>query len=459
MKAISLRFLTVIFFVSLGISGIAQDCAVYHEVAAGETLYAISRRYGFKVAEVQALNPGLTENIHVGQRICIPSSNDGPEIEPASKPKNVVPTVSTKKKNTYNLALLLPFATYEMNADSLSERSSKLRGVAINLYRGAQMAKEQLEKRGVTANVYVFDVGDSKESIIQVCKRMEELNIDVVIGPLFKDPLIEVGKWADKRDVHVVVPVKMNNKILLTTHHMSKIYPSTASQWDYLARYAAIKYPEKKVILAYNGSKEDGVAAAARRGFREIKTQQYKGDSLQCFDVSKGYTAFTAALTAAKGQVIVLNACTDSKTFGGVFSALSGQGNAIVLGGEECDDYDYLSRDTRERYQVAYPKPVFLNYFDENDLEWITEFRREFKSEPSEFAAIGHDVVLYYATALYQFGTEFPEHMNEVDVNGLVGMGFDFFNTGQKSGFENTFVNVVEMKDFKWIQLNSSDSN
>ena len=459
MKELSKRFLTVLFFFSLALASLAQDCAVYHEVAAGETLYGISRRYGFKVNELQAVNAGLTENIHVGQRICIPSSNDGPEVEPATKPKTVVPTVSTKKKTSYNLALLLPFATYEMNGDSLSERSSKLRGVAINLYRGAQMAKEQLEKRGVSATIYVLDVGDSKEAVQQVCKRMEELNIDVVIGPLFKDPLIEVGKWADKRDVHVVVPVKMNNKILLTTHHMSKIYPSTASQWDYMARYAAIKYPEKKVFLTYSSVKEDGVAAAARRGYREIKTQQYKGDSLQCFDVSKSYSAFTAAVTAAKGQAIVLNACTDSKTFGGVFSALSGLSDVIVLGGEECDDYDYLSRDTRERFDVAYSKPVFLNYFDENDLEWVTEFRREFKSEPSEFAAIGHDVVLYYATALYQFGTDFPEHMNEVDVNGLVGMGFDFFNTGQKSGFENTFVNVVEMKDFKWIQLNSSDSN
>ena len=42
MKELSKRFLTVLFFFSLALASLAQDCAVYHEVAAGETLYGIS---------------------------------------------------------------------------------------------------------------------------------------------------------------------------------------------------------------------------------------------------------------------------------------------------------------------------------------------------------------------------------------------------------------------------------
>ena len=44
-----------------------------HEVIAGETLYSISQKYGVTVQAIQAVNPGLGENIMTGQTINIPA--------------------------------------------------------------------------------------------------------------------------------------------------------------------------------------------------------------------------------------------------------------------------------------------------------------------------------------------------------------------------------------------------
>ena len=50
----------------------ATDSLIYHTVQKGETLYRISRNYAVSIVELKQLNPGLTDNIHIGQRIAVP---------------------------------------------------------------------------------------------------------------------------------------------------------------------------------------------------------------------------------------------------------------------------------------------------------------------------------------------------------------------------------------------------
>jgi len=236
MKKIGFIFLLV--FVAT--SSFAQRCANYHVVASGETLYSISRKYGLTIAEMQTLNPGLVTTIKLGERLCLPDSVEGNQSEvvqtPAVKPtpetdskpqvnREVKITKPPVKKEEYAMALLLPFSTYQMSNDSLDERSVKLRNVSVNMYRGAMMAQEELQDRNLNAKIYLFDVGNSVDAGKRAVERCEEVSADVVIGPLFKDPIQEVAKWVENHNAHLVIPVKMSNKILLLTDNMSKAYP------------------------------------------------------------------------------------------------------------------------------------------------------------------------------------------------------------------------------------------
>lgn len=49
-----------------------SDSLFYHTVVKGQTLYNISRTYAVGIDELKRINPGLTENLKVGQRILIP---------------------------------------------------------------------------------------------------------------------------------------------------------------------------------------------------------------------------------------------------------------------------------------------------------------------------------------------------------------------------------------------------
>jgi LysM repeat protein len=445
MKKIAFIFLLVL----AATSGFAQGCKNYHVVASGETLYRISRIYGLTIAEIQALNPGLVTTVQLGEHICLPNSVKPIQSDSKETPTGVtsIPTISDlkipqpiSKKDAYAIALLLPFSTYQMSNDSLDERSVKLRNVAVNMYRGAMMAQQELQDRNVKATVYLFDVGNSVDAGKRAVERCEEVNADVVVGPLFKDPIQEVAKWVSKRNSHMVIPVKMSNKILLLSENMSKAYPGNNSQWYYLAGYAKQEFPNSIIVGAYAKGKDDFSNEAALSGFLAEG-----GDSLKSFDISQNCVKLYDFIKKANKNVVVLDMTSDEKTGTSLTTALTGL-NVNFVGGESNVSENRVEQGSKN---VA-TKSISLDYYNLDNLKWIAAYRKEFQSEPDEFSAIMHDIVLYYGTGLQLFGTEVGSHLNEIDQTGLIALGFEFFKTGPESGFENAYVNVVQKMNGRW---------
>ena len=445
MKKIAFIFLLVF----AATSGFAQGCKNYHVVASGETLYRISRIYGLTIAEIQALNPGLITTVKLGEHICLPNSVKSIQSEFTEKqPAGItIPSISDlkipqpiSKKDAYAIALLLPFSTYQMSNDSLDERSVKLRNVAVNMYRGAMMAQQELQDRNVNAKIYLFDVGNSVDAGKRAVERCEEVSADVVVGPLFKDPIQEVAKWVATRNSHLVIPVKMSNKILLLTDNMSKAYPGNNSQWYYLAGFAQQEFPNSIIVGAYAKGKDDFSSEAAMSGFLS-----QGGDSLKVFDISQNCVSLYNFIKESNRNVVVLDMTTDEKTGIALTTALTGL-NVNFVGGES----NVSDGRVGEGKKNVSTRGILLDYYNLDNLKWIAAYRKEFQSEPDEFSAIMHDIVLYYGTGLQLFGSDVGKHLNEIDQTGLIALGFEFFKTGPESGYENAFVNVVQKMNGRW---------
>jgi ABC-type branched-subunit amino acid transport system substrate-binding protein len=447
MKKIGFIFLLV-FFATLAS---AQHCSNYHVVSSGETLYSISRKYGLTIAEIQTLNPGLVTTVKLGEHLCLPISvkpiqsevveTTPAEVKTTVQSETVVSaTPVTSKKDSYSIALLLPFSTYQMDADSLDERSVKLRNVAVNMYRGAMMAQEELQARNVNATVYLLDVGNTAEVGKMAVNRLEEINADLVVGPLFKEPIQDVAKWVSKRNAHMVIPVKMTNKILLLSENMSKAYPGNNSQWYYLSGYAKKEFPNSIIVGAYAKGKDDFSREAAMGGYIAEC-----GDSLKVFDVSLNSVKLYDFIKKSNKNVVVLDMTTDEKIGTALTTALTGL-NVNFVGGETNASDSRLEAGAKG----LGTRNIMLDYYNLDNLKWIAAYRKEFQSEPDEFSAIMHDIVLYYGTGLQQFGTNVGAHLNEIDHSGLVALGFEFFKTGPESGYENAYVNVVQKMNGRW---------
>ena len=166
---------------------------------------------------------------------------------------------------------------------------------------------------------------------------------------------------------------------------------------------------------------------------------------MKVFDISQNCVSLYNFIKESNRNVVVLDMTTDEKTGTAITTALTGL-NVSFVGGESNVSDGRVGDGTKS----IGTRGILLDYYNLDNLKWIAAYRKEFQSEPDEFSAIMHDIVLYYGTGLQIFGSDVGKHLNEIDQRGLISLGFEFFKTGPESGYENAYVNVVQKMNGRW---------
>lgn len=425
-----------------------------HTVSPGETLYGIARQYSVTVESIQQANGGLALGLKAGQELLIPGVDPSITVEKGGTftgKGGAAEAIAIKGdvfKNSYSIGLMLPF--YINYLDTMESREKMLREVALQMYRGAMMASDTLESIGLKANVYTYDVLDGKSSITTALEKPEMKEMDVLIGPTFRDALTDAAVWGSKSGVHVVCPVQQPNKILLSSSNMSKSVASTPTQWITIAKHIYQKYPKENIIIIDSKNIDDRRSVDA---FRE-EWKKLSGDSLKNIIVVTDASNFNVQdkYQSTKKNIIIAPT-SDKKVIGTLFRVL-GEGEIIVYGNENWDNMEAISIANRNKYNVHYPQTTYIDYSDAKVQKWVESYRKKFKSEPNEYAFLGFDLLMYYGNGLKQFGRAFPNHLSDIKVKNLYAHDFDYIKTGNESGFENQHVTIVGTKDYLLVKEN-----
>lgn len=417
-----------------------------HTVKTGETLYGISKQYHVTPDDIKNANPGLKDGLLAGEVILIPT-NIGPEVKEDEGPAPLQPVKITGEiiEESYDIALMLPF--YTNYKDTMETRENKMRDVALQMYRGALMAADSLEKEGLNATLRVYDAIDSKSMTNDVLAKPEMKEVDLLIGPIFRETFGDVCAWGAKEGVHVVSPVQQPNKVLLQSPNMSKTVPATATQWIGVARHVYAKHPKDNIIIIDSKNLDDRKAVDS---FRE-EWKKLSGDSLKNIIVVADAASFNVKDKYAAGKKnIVIAPTSDKKVIATLFRVL-GDGDIIVYGNESWDDLDAISVANRNKYHVHFPQTTFIDYDNPDVQRWIEAYRKQFKTEPGKYSFVGYDVMKFYGTGLLKYGRDFPNHLNEIKTK-VYANGFDFMKTSNESGFENQFVMIIGTEEYSLIR-------
>jgi LysM repeat protein len=415
-----------------------------HTVKAGETLFGIAKQYSVSVDDLKNANSGLPQGLLAGEIILIPT-NIGPETNSNSPGETRIKDVKINGdvfQDNYDIGLMLPF--YLNYNDTMEAKENKMREVALQLYRGAMMAADSLKKDGLKAKLHVYDVIDSKSMITDLLAKDEMKEMDVIIGPLYREILTDVCVWGAANGTHVVSPVQQPNKVLFNSPNMSKTVPATATQWVSVARHLFKKHGKDNIVVIDSKNIDDRRSVDA---FRE-EWKKLSGDSLRNIVVVGDAASFNVKDKFIAGKKnIVVAPTSDKKVIGTLFKNL-GEGDITVYGNENWDDLDAISVSNRNKYKVHFPSTTFINYDDPGLQRWVEAYRKLYKSEPGKFSLIGYDVMKFYGAGLLQFGRSFPNHLNEISTR-LYANGFDFFKTSNESGFENQYVMIIGTDNYE----------
>ena len=273
----------------------ADSSMVKHVIEPKETLYAISKRYGVSVAELQAANPEVSKNMPIGATLLIPvraaegatlpvpqTQTEAPKMD-APQPQSEAPKVETPKAEAEAPTIEAPKADEvvlpapKLQADSLTAvqqvatdsmvehplllpydssiisalplriayllpfqvEAAKRDGQMdrfIDFYEGALLAIYEAQACGQHFEIFTYDVQKSDIAIQKVLKKGEMQNLDAIIGPAYPAQVSHAALFAKQNRIPCIIP--FTNKVSGLEHnpYLMQFNPSAQKEAEAAVR-------------------------------------------------------------------------------------------------------------------------------------------------------------------------------------------------------------------------------
>lgn len=424
-----------------------------HVVQAGETLYALGKRYGVAPEAIQHANGGLPEGLKAGMTVLIPSGTGG-EVSPVR-----ADTLMPLRKST--IGLLLPFAIARNDSMLAAARTGETpryyepTRIASQFYAGARMALDSLERSGLNAEVVVVDVGDDPKTWNAALRSPELARVDLYLGPFHRSAIEQLARVSTR--AHIVCPVPQSAKLILGHPGVSKVTPTRSDLIKHSARYVAQRHAQDNIILfkpEIPGEKEQqDLMARSLQEALNTRTTKLRDTVLVVRSGVRDLGDLPAKLDPARLNVIV-SANEDVEfvtSLVGKLKPLAAKYRIALVGMEKWQHIASVDIQDLDVLGFLFAAGSFADPTDVRLQAFSDAFRERYKAEVDEYALLGFDVTYYYVKALMTLGPGFTEHFDRVYYEPL-STGFRMTRTGPENGFRNEYAVMLQQKDLQLVK-------
>ncbi|MFK7951355.1 MAG: tetratricopeptide repeat protein, partial [Ekhidna sp.] len=163
------------------------------------------------------------------------------------------------KKETYSVGVVLPFMF-----ESLEDPQSVLRNTIIfDLYQGMQLAKQDLESKNISIELFPFDTKKSGKETKGIIKNESLKSADVIIGPLYPAPNKEISLFSMENEIAMVNPLSSNSSLIGNNSFSYLMKPSYETQGRMAANFASSTFTKNKKVLIFYETERDSLVAEA----------------------------------------------------------------------------------------------------------------------------------------------------------------------------------------------------
>ena len=445
-----------------------------HIVLSKETLFGISKKYGVEEEDIIKLNPELKNGLKIGMSVKIPSkytlnsaqksqSNKVADNEHVNKPEVKI-VVKKKSDDIYNIALLIPLylnKSKEIDIDNLQiEQKTADNFISfkyIQFYEGFMMVADSLSKKGLKLRIHTFDVSEDSAINLNFLKKNELAKMDLIIGPFFYKAFKQVAEFAKNQDIPIINPFSERRNIIDNFQNVYKLIPSYQNQVNCVAKYLVDSFPNANVLLIHNNKdlekkKADAIKAAVNESFKHNIASE--GSVKEILYNQVGLAGLQSKLS--KNRPNILFTLIENEIFvTGFVSKLRNMNdqNITLIAPIKWKTYDKIETEYFLNLNTHFFEASFVDYQDEATKSFVLNFREKYLAEPNEMAFTGYDIALFFLTAIKNYGSDFNNELQKVKVKTLQ-TNYSFEKISDNSGYENTFVNIYQMIDYKYIGKN-----
>lgn len=367
---------------------------------------------------------------------------------------------SWNKRDSYNIAMLLPFSVDEAELDKLMAEEN-ITGYqplgSLEFYEGALLAIDTLKKLGVNLTVTVYNSKKDSLSTSVLMQGEEFKKMDLVIGPVFNDGLKAAAEIAKKNEVFIVSPLSPAVNITADNKFYFMANAPISTQLFKTIEYVTTKHIRANLILVYRSDKPHELKIA-----NEFKTEfelanKYKTATLK---EASNISGVTENLNDEDNFVFI--ASNDELYVNGLVRDLSksARNNSVtLLGMQNLLTLESISLDYFESLHFHYPTSYWVDQNAPRVKRFNDVFTAEYGIRPSEFAYRGYDIMLYFGALMANYGPAIDVQIvnpNPVIKYMLYPLKFTpkISDDNQIEFMENSNITILKYENFRFEKAN-----
>jgi LysM repeat protein len=445
---------------------------IEHVVKEKETLYSISKIYSIGIDSIVSINPTLIDGLKIGMVLYIPKT----EQEYIKQQQDEGLIYSVEYKDTYNIALFLPFNLIETDTIILNHQLnmkpldfSQNTMVSVEFYRGFLMALDSLKKQGLKANIFVYDLGNDASMAKKYISEGSLDKMDLLIGPFHFSTFIFLADFAHQHKIKIVCPIDHPNRIMLKKPEVIESTPSQTTQIRFIAEFFKAEQDSFRTISVF------GDEARSKIISDEFKKHTYENNikarhllldpSFKPKEPKEGeevinpqFEYLINTLDSNKVNRIFIASANDAFIIP-LFNSMNGVDTNIykiqAYGLNALHSADQINNYYRHKFKLTLALTNFVDYSNPKIITFIKEYRNLYNTDPSAsgFAMRGFDNGHYFLNQLLGYGLNFEMVFSQSRNESGLQMKFNFKNVEMESGYENQDMYLVRYHDYNMINL------
>ena len=341
--------------------------------------------------------------------------------------------VPVHKKN-FTIAILLPFHSDAMNSTSDKRRANLM----LQYYQGMHTAIADIEKLNSKFTLRFFDTDNDTNKLKALLKKPEMEEVDLIIGPTDEEQLKIAAYFAKKREIPLFSPITIIEKLWANNPFFFNLNPSNQMQAQDFLRYFKANHPGEKLLIVRDGKRYD--LAFGKALLQECIAQKINYQAV----LFSTYIKWDTYL--GSGKAVIVHTSFDKTDLTYSVNSLLGKGDRITLvGPEKWLEFSNVDYNQWSKVNMSFMTTNKASIPIESSTSMLSQYRSMYKDDPSSYAYMGYDQLLFACEALNAFGKYFPLFLTDKSVTYT---NTDFHLVKTATCFQNRFLQVFKFEEF-----------
>lgn len=335
------------------------------------------------------------------------------------------------KKDSYNVAVLLPFLL-----DEIAYEEDSSNQFVLALYSGIQAAVDTLANQGTRINLFAYDTKKSPMITATLLAKEEIKSMDLIIGPLDDAVIPLVADFAQQHQINLFNPLAVHADVVGSNPFSYLFKPSLETQARTAAAFTQSMQQAGEVIrvgIVYGMSPADTIKAHTYKQCIERHADQEIAFMLELAPaVAQQFLSpfrtpkdGLAVKPSFDGLTHIYIASQDELIIADVLSAIEIMHiNPCIIGDEAWLRHNFITLDQLQRLDLRLIAPDYVDYEKASLHVFRNDFYEQFGGYPTYDAIVGYNMMLFLGNMLAKYGVYFQKHWGNEWVPGALSPGF-----------------------------------